>query len=67
MRQQQHFGIKSDEGEENGWLVGCFSTPYMFSALGTEKQRSRMEPNRFCLGTSELRMSIICTQKIQIT
>lgn len=28
------FGIKSDEGEENGWLVGCFSTPYMFSALG---------------------------------
>mgnify|MGYP000762655964 FL=1 len=21
------FGIKSDEGEENGWLVGCFSTP----------------------------------------
>ncbi|MEI3150730.1 MAG: hypothetical protein V8S55_04375 [Mediterraneibacter faecis] len=31
------FGIKSNEGEENGWLVGCFSTPYMFSALGQKE------------------------------
>lgn len=38
------FGIKSDEGEENGWLVGCFSTPYMFSALGQENNAAGWNP-----------------------
>ncbi len=28
------FGIKSEPGEENGWLVGCFSTPYMYATMG---------------------------------
>ena len=38
------FGIKSDEGEENGWLVGCFSTPYMFSALGQKNNAAGWNP-----------------------
>lgn len=38
------FGIKSEEGEENGWLVGCFSTPYMFSALGQKNNAAGWNP-----------------------
>lgn len=38
------FGIKSNEGEENGWLVGCFSTPYMFSALGQKNNAAGWNP-----------------------
>ena len=38
------FGIKSNEGEENGWLVGCFSTPYMFSAMGQENNAAGWNP-----------------------
>lgn len=38
------FGIKSEEGEENGWLVGCFSTPYMFSALGQQNNAAGWNP-----------------------
>ena len=38
------FGIKSNPGEENGWLVGCFSTPYMFSALGQKDNAAGWNP-----------------------
>ena len=38
------YGIKSREGEENGWLVGCFSTPYMFSALGQKNNAAGWNP-----------------------
>ena len=38
------FGIKSNEGEENGWLVGCFSTPYMFASMGQKDNAAGWNP-----------------------
>ena len=38
------FGIKSEAGEENGWLVGCFSTPYMFSTMGQQDNAAGWNP-----------------------
>lgn len=38
------FGIESKEGEENGWLVGCFSTPYMFAAMGQKNNAAGWNP-----------------------
>lgn len=38
------FGIKSEEGEENGWLVGCFSTPYMFVTMGQKNNAAGWNP-----------------------
>lgn len=38
------FGIKSEEGEENGWLVGCFSTPYMFASMGQKFNAAGWNP-----------------------
>lgn len=38
------FGIKSNEGEENGWLVGCFSTPYMFATMGQKNNAAGWNP-----------------------
>lgn len=38
------FGIKSNDGEENGWLVGCFSTPYMFSTMGQKNNAAGWNP-----------------------
>ncbi|MCI8525154.1 MAG: hypothetical protein HFF17_04380, partial [Oscillospiraceae bacterium] len=38
------YGIKSEPGEENGWLVGCFSTPYMFAALGQKNNAAGWNP-----------------------
>lgn len=38
------FGIKSEAGEENGWLVGCFSTPYMFATMGQENNAAGWNP-----------------------
>lgn len=38
------FGIKSEEGEKNGWLVGCFSTPYMFTAMGQKNNAAGWNP-----------------------
>ena len=38
------FGIKSEEGEENGWLVGCFSTPYMFASMGQKNNAAGWNP-----------------------
>lgn len=38
------FGIKSGEGEENGWLVGCFSTPYMFVTMGQKNNAAGWNP-----------------------
>lgn len=38
------FGIKSNPGEENGWLVGCFSTPYMFASMGQKGNAAGWNP-----------------------
>ncbi len=38
------FGIKSNSGEENGWLVGCFSTPYMFATMGQKYNAAGWNP-----------------------
>lgn len=38
------FGIKSEQGEENGWLVGCFSTPYMFASMGQKNNAAGWNP-----------------------
>lgn len=38
------FGIKSNAGEENGWLVGCFSTPYMFASMGQKNNAAGWNP-----------------------
>ena len=38
------FGIKSEEGEENGWLVGCFSTPYMYACMGQKGNATGWNP-----------------------
>ncbi|WP_242828400.1 glycosyl hydrolase family 95 catalytic domain-containing protein [Mediterraneibacter gnavus] len=38
------FGIKSEPGEENGWLVGCFSTPYMFASMGQKNNAAGWNP-----------------------
>lgn len=38
------FGIKSNEGEENGWLVGCFSTPFMFATMGQQYNAAGWNP-----------------------
>ena len=38
------FGIKSEEGQENGWLVGCFSTPYMFVTMGQKNNAAGWNP-----------------------
>lgn len=38
------FGIKSEPGEENGWLVGCFSTPYMFVTMGQKNNAAGWNP-----------------------
>ncbi len=38
------FGIKSNPGEENGWLVGCFSTPYMFASMGQKNNAAGWNP-----------------------
>lgn len=38
------FGIKSEPGEENGWLVGCFSTPYMFATMGQKNNAAGWNP-----------------------
>ncbi len=38
------FGIKSEDGEENGWLVGCFSTPYMFASMGQDNNAAGWNP-----------------------
>lgn len=38
------FGIKSNPGEENGWLVGCFSTPYMFVTMGQKNNAAGWNP-----------------------
>ena len=38
------FGIKSKDGEENGWLVGCFSTPYMFVTMGQKNNAAGWNP-----------------------
>ena len=38
------FGIKSEAGEENGWLVGCFSTPYMFASMGQDNNAAGWNP-----------------------
>ncbi len=38
------FGIKSQEGEEKGWLVGCFSTPYMFVTMGQKNNAAGWNP-----------------------
>lgn len=38
------FGIKSGEGEENGWLVGCFSTPYMYATMGQTNNAAGWNP-----------------------
>lgn len=38
------FGIKSKKGEENGWLVGCFSTPYMYVTMGQKNNAAGWNP-----------------------
>lgn len=38
------FGIKSNPGEENGWLVGCFSTPHMFASMGQKNNAAGWNP-----------------------
>lgn len=38
------FGIKSEPGEENGWLVGCFSTPYMYVTMGQKNNAAGWNP-----------------------
>lgn len=38
------FGIKSNGEEENGWIVGCFSTPYMFSTMGQKNNAAGWNP-----------------------
>ncbi len=38
------FGIKSEPSEENGWLVGCFSTPYMFASMGQKNNAAGWNP-----------------------
>lgn len=38
------FGMESNEEQENGWLVGCFSTPYMFSAMGQKNNAAGWNP-----------------------
>lgn len=38
------FGIKSEAGEENGWLVGCFSTPYMYTTMGQKNNAAGWNP-----------------------
>lgn len=37
------FGIENDNGE-NGWLVGCFSTPYMFASMGQKNNAAGWNP-----------------------
>lgn len=37
------FGIENDDGE-NGWLVGCFSTPYMFASMGQKGNAAGWNP-----------------------
>lgn len=37
------FGIENDNGE-NGWLVGCFSTPYMFASMGQKGNAAGWNP-----------------------
>ena len=38
------FGIASGQGEENGWLVGCFSTPFMYTAMGQQNNAAGWNP-----------------------
>ena len=38
------YGMESNEEQENGWLVGCFSTPYMFSAMGQKNNAAGWNP-----------------------
>lgn len=38
------FGIKSEKGEEKGWLVGCFSTPYMYVTMGQKNNAAGWNP-----------------------
>lgn len=37
------FGIENEDGE-NGWLVGCFSTPYMFASMGQKGNAAGWNP-----------------------
>ena len=37
------FGIENTNGE-NGWLVGCFSTPYMFASMGQKGNAAGWNP-----------------------
>ena len=39
------FGIENTNGE-NGWLVGCFSTPYMFASMGQKGNAAGWNPTR---------------------
>ena len=38
------YGIESKQDEENGWLVGCFSTPYMFASMGQKNNAAGWNP-----------------------
>lgn len=38
------YGIKSGEGEENGWLVGCFSTAFGYAAMAQKGNLAGWNP-----------------------
>ncbi len=44
MQLQQHLVLRATRVKRTGWLVGCFSTPYMFSALGQKNNAAGWNP-----------------------